>query len=237
MRGFSVTALLVALVFAAGCGGGGGGGGSSSAARSSGEAAKPARQVVSDAAKAAESASSVHMSGQVAASGKNIGVDLSLVRGKGASGSITLHGAKIDLVLVGKNGYLRAGADFWKQFGQAGAFTQLLADKWLQLPAGGAQFGPLTGLANERALFDRLTIHGKLVNQGETTYQGQSVVAVHDTRKNTTLYVAASGTPYPVALLRTGHASAGTLTFDGWNESVTVTAPQDALDISQLGSG
>ena len=49
--------------------------------------------------------------------------------------------------------------------------------------------------------------------------------------------IDASGPPYPVAVLRTGHAGAGTLTFDRWNEAVTVTEPRDALDVSQLSSG
>jgi hypothetical protein len=234
MRGLSVSALLVALLFAAGCGSGGGGGGSS---QSSGEASKSANQILEDAVKAAEAASSVHVAGRVATSGKQVGLDLSLARNKGAAGSLTLNGAKIDLVLVGKTGYMRAGPAFWKKYGGASGFAQIFAGKWLKFPANNAQLGSLTGVANEKSLFDNLASHGKLENQGATTYQGQSVVAIHDTKKNATLYVSASGTPYPVAIVKTNHPTAGAITFDRWNQSVTLTAPKGALDFSHFGSG
>jgi hypothetical protein len=233
MRGFCASALLVVVLFVAGCGGGGSGG--SSGSGTSGEAAKPAAQVLADAVKAAEAASSTHLSGQVTASGKQVGLDISLVRGKGATGSMTLHGAKLDLILTGNKAYLRGSAAFWNQFSQASSYSQLLADRWLTFPADNAQLGSFTEVANEKALFDRLSSdHGKLTNQGATTYKGRSVVAVYDTKKGATLYVAASGTPYPVAVVKT-KGGPGTITFDRWNQSVTLTAPKGALDLSQLG--
>jgi hypothetical protein len=237
MRAFSVSAALVVVLFAAGCGGGGGGGGSSS--QSSGLATKSANQVVADASKAASEASSFHMSGQIHSTGKLIGVDLSLARGKGATGTVTVGGTKVDLVLIGKSGYMRAGSDFWKKYAsQAGGFSQLFADKWIKFPGKSAALGSLTGPLSSRQLFKSLTSsHGKLENQGETTYNGQSVVAIHDTTKKATLYVAATGTPYPVGLVKTAGQNAGTVAFDHWNEPVTLTAPEGALDFSHMGSG
>ncbi len=234
MRGIFGSAALVAVLFAAGCGGGGGGGGTS-ATQSSALASKPASAVVAEAVKAAEAASWVHVSGQIHSSGKQVGVDLSIAKGKGGVGTVTLDGAKVDLVLIGKNVYLRASSAFWKQYaGNAGAFAQLFADKWLKVPANNAQLGSLTGSANAKQLFKSLTTNpGTLENQGETTYKGQSVVAIHDATKNGTLYVSATGTPYPVAFVKTG-PSAGALTFDSWNQPVTLTAPKGALDFSQL---
>jgi hypothetical protein len=240
MRGISTCVVLAAVLFAAGCGGGGGGGGGgSSAAQASGEAAKPANQVVADASKAASDASSFHMSGQIHSSGKLIGVDLSLLRGKGMTGTVTVGGAKVDLVLIGNDGYMRASSNFWKQYGsQAGGLTQMLADKWIKFPGKGAQLGSLTGPLSARSLFKSLTSsHGKLENKGETTYKGQSVVAIHDITKNSTLYVAATGAPYPVGLVKTGGRDAGTVAFDHWNEPPTLTAPKGALDFSHLGAG
>ena len=232
MRGFSVSALLVALLFVAGCGGGGG---SSSNGGSSGEASKSANQVVKDAVEAAEAASSVHVAGQVVDSGEKIGLDLTLVRNKGATGSATLRGAKVDVILIGGSGYLRAGSDFWKQVPHAGFVAPLLADKWLKIPANNAQFGSFVGLANEKKLFDKLKTHGKLTNKGATTYKGQSVVAIYDPKQHTTLYVAAAGKPYPAALVKTQQPKAGALAFDDWNKSVTLSAPKGALDLSQFG--
>jgi hypothetical protein len=233
MRGLSVSTLLIALVVAAGCGGGGGGGGSNN--QSSGEATKAANQVVKDAVDAAEAASSVRMAGQIADSGEKVGVDLTLVRDKGATGSATFRGAKADVILVGDSGYLRAGSDFWKQVPHASFVAPLLADKWLKIPSNNAQLGSFVGLANEKKFFDKLRVHGKLTNQGATTYKGQSVVAIYDPKEHTTLYVAATGTPYPAGIVKTQQPKAGALTFSDWNKSVTVTAPKGALDLSQFG--
>lgn len=238
MRAFLASTLLVGVLFTAGCGGGGGGS-QSTGTSSSGVAAKPATQVMADAVKAADAASSVHMSGQITTSGQQIGVDLSIVPGKGATGSITLHGDKVDLVLVGKKGYMRAPAAFWKQFAGASgaALGQLLAGKWLEFPATSAEFGSLTEVANSTALFNGLTAsHGKLVNKGATTYKGQSVIAIYNSTKLGTLYVAATGAPYPLALVETKQGSSGTVTFDDWNKSVSLTAPKGALDFSHLGA-
>lgn len=238
MRGFLAATLLVVVLLAAGCGGGGGGGGTSGGgtnggAKPSGEASKPAATVLADAVKAANGASSMHMSGQVATGGKQIAIDISVAKGKGAAGTLTLGGAKIELVVIGNKGYLRAGSNFWNQFSQASGFAGLLADKWLEFPAKNAQFGSLTGVANAKTIFSQLSAsHGKLVNRGATTYKGKSVVSIGD--KTGTLYVAGTGTPYPVALVET-KGGAGTVTFDRWNESVTLTAPKGAIDFSHLG--
>jgi hypothetical protein len=89
-----------------------------------------------------------------------------------------------------------------------------------------------------KSLFKSLTTsHGKLENQGETTYNGQSVVAIHDVTRNATLYVAATGTPYPVRLVKTAGSDRGTVAFDHWNEPPTLTPPKGALDFSHLGGG
>lgn len=235
MRGLTVSALLAVVFLAAGCGGGAGG--SSSGRHQSGEATKPATQVVQDAAKAAEAARFVHMSGQITSSGKRVGLDLSLVRGKGATGTFTLHGAKFELVAIGNAAYLRGGRDFWNQFSQKSGVGQLLAGRWLKFPANSAQLTAFTGQANAEKFFHQLTVHGKLENRGTTTYKGQSVVAIYEPKKKSTLYVAASGAPYPVAYVKTKRATAGNLMFDRWNQSVTLKAPRGALDISKLSSG
>jgi hypothetical protein len=230
---------LVAVLFAAGCGGGGGGGstGGGGTTQTSSLATKPPGVVVAAAAKAADSASSVHISGGGTQNGQPISLDLTFARGKGATGSISLNGASFDLVLIGNTAYIKAGAAFWKKFAGAGAgaASQLFADKWLKFSANNAQLGPLTRLANQGAFFNKLlNSHGKLENKGDTTFKGQSVVAIYDTtKKGAVLYVASTGTPYPVGLVQTGN-NGGTITFDQWNQPVTLTAPKGALDFSQL---
>jgi hypothetical protein len=232
MPKLSFGALLLAVVFAAGCGGGGGGG----STQPSGEAAKPAEQVVADAVKAADAASSVHMSGQVVDGGRQIGVDLAIVRDKGATGTLTLGGAGVDLIVIGNTAYIRGGPDFWRRYTHVPGVSQVLANKWLKFSANNPQLGPLTALANDRALFNQLSAtNGKVANRGAATYNGQSVVEIYDSPQNGTLYVAAAGTPYPVALVKGSQSSTGgKVTFDQWNQPVALTAPKGALDFSKV---
>lgn len=232
------TLLLVALALA-GCGGGSSPGNSTNSS-GNGEASKPARQVLTDAAKAADAASSVRVSGQVTTKGQQVGLDLTIAKGKGATGSITLKGQKVDLVVIGTSGYMKAGAAFFQAVGgsQGAAIGQMLAGKWFKFPTTNAQFGQIAGFANAKSIFDRITAtHGALTNKGATTYKGQSVVAIYDSSKANggTLYVAATGTPYPVAIAGNGSGSSGSITFDQWNQSVTLTAPSGAIDLSSLG--
>jgi hypothetical protein len=247
MRTFSAGVVLAAVLFAAGCGGSSSGGGGGTSSQASGLATESANAVVRDATKAAQDASSFHMSGTIHSSSTlgstPVGVDLSVVRGKGATGSLTVGGSKVDLIVAGNSGYMRASSAFWKKFaakqggGAAASFAaSMFGGKWLKFPANNKSFQALTSPTRANSIFKSLNFsHGKLENQGEKTYKGQSVVAITDTTKGGTLYVAATGTPYPVALTKAGGKTGGVITFDNWNQPVTVTAPKGALDLSQFG--
>src|SRR5207247_1978452 len=121
-------------------------------------------------------------------------------------------------------GYMKADAAFWREFGgsRGAMLAQLIADRWFKFPTTNAQFGPITGFATSKSLFGQLaTDHGALTKKGATTYKGQSVVSIFDHGPNGgTLYVAATGSPYPVAIVGTQSSGIGSVSFDNWNESV-----------------
>jgi len=200
--------------------------------QASGEAAKPAKQVVADAVQAAEGASSFHLSGKARLSSKPVRLDFSFVRGKIAAGSVRSGGLKFDVVVIGDTAYLRGNSAYWKQAGLPSREAQLLSDTWLKGSANNQAFKSFTHQYNARTFLNRLNHAGALASQGATTYKGRSVVAIHDPAGET-LYVMASGTPYPVAVVSGGD----TLTFDRWNQPVRPTAPKGALDIGHLRSG
>ena len=62
---------------------------------------------------------------------------------------------------------------------------------------------------------------------------GQNVVGLRDTTHGGTLYVATTGKPYPVQVIKRG-SQGGELDFDRYNEPVSLKAPGSAIDISQL---
>jgi hypothetical protein len=222
-------ALVLAVAVLAGCGS------SKKEAKPNGETAKSATQVLVDAKAAATSASSVHVSGSIVSNGTPITLDLSMAKGKGATGSMSTNGLRFDLVRIGDTAYIRGSDAFYKHFASPAA-AQLLHGKWLKAPATHGQLRPLAPLTNIGVLFARVgSSHGKLTNEGKTTYHGQEVVEIRDTSDNSKLYVAATGKPYPIAIVGGKKNQSGAITFDRWNESLTLTAPKGALDISKLG--
>jgi hypothetical protein len=218
-----LTGLLAVVVLAAGCGGG------SSSSSSNGEAKKSAEQVLTDAKAAAAGTAGVHIAGTFTDAKKTVALDLAVGKDSG-KGFIAQDGARADIARVGDTAYMRASTAFWRKFAGAGA-AQLLHDKWLkgsatkQPFAAFARFMSITGLLNVA-----FSSHGKLTNLGEKTYKGQKVVAIKDAKDGSILYVAATGTPYPVAAV-----GGGAISFADWNKQVAVSAPKDAVDISSLG--
>ena len=221
-------ALVLTAALLAGCGSSG------KAAKPNDEASKPAARVLADAKAAATSASSAHVSGSLKSSGTPITLDLSAARGKGAKGSMSTNGLTFDMVRIGDTLYVRGSDAFYKHFAGA-VVARLLHGKWLK---GSATHGRLTSLAPLTSLADLFAVissqHGKLANDGATTYNGTKVVAIRDTSDNSKLYVAATGKPYPVAIVGGKKGQSGAITFDDWNKSVSLSAPSDAIDISQF---
>lgn len=229
MRRTLPTLLLASLLLAA-CGGGGGG-----SSASNGEASKPAATVLADAKQAATHAKSVHLSGTIVANGQKISLDLRIANGKGATGSMTLGGANVQMVVVGGKAYIQASDAFYKQMAGArgAAVAQLLHGKWLALPTSsgeGASFAQFTSLGQ---LFSQVSASpGTLQNKGVTTYNGQQAVAIYSPTKHGTLYVSPTGKPYPIAMVA---GSKGAITFGDWDANVSIAAPSNAVDLSKLG--
>jgi hypothetical protein len=225
----SAFALVLAALLLAGCGGHG------KSEKPNGEASKAPERVLADARAAATKASSAHVSGRVKSDAGPITLDLSTARGKGAKGSMSTNGLKFDLVRIGDVAYIRGSDDFYRHFAGA-AIAQLLHGKWLKASISNPRFQSLLPLTSVGLLMGKVSSsHGKLVNDGETTYRGTDVVAIRDTSDNSKLYVAATGTPYPVAIVGGKKGLSGTITFGDWNEHVSLSAPSGAIDISSVG--
>jgi hypothetical protein len=222
MRLATIAAPIAAVALLAGCGG-------SSGAKSNGEAAKTADQIVADAQAAALGATAVHVFGSA---GTSLVVNLHLVAGKGGEGRMTANGLTFDIIRIGAFAYFKGDATFWRQFG--GAAATLFNGRWLKAPAATGRLASLTPLTDIGKLFTGiLGSHGTLAVGKETTIAGHPAIGIVDASKGGTLYVATTGKPYPVALRKSG---SGAITFDEWDKPVKLTAPSNAVDISQLKS-
>jgi hypothetical protein len=226
----SLLALVVAAGLLAGCGSG-----SSSSSNGNGEASKSPAQVLAAAKTAASSASSTHVAGNIDSAGTKISLDLSMARGKGAKGSMSTNGSSFDLIRVGDTLYIHGSDAFWRQNGGPLA-AQLLHGKWLKASGTSGKFSSLAALTNIGLLLGKVnSTHGKLVNDGQVTYKGAQAVRIRDTSDNSTFYVAATGKPYPVALVGGKANQSGTITFGDWNKHVVLTVPSNAIDLSKVG--
>lgn len=231
-RFIHLRVLAPAVVIAgllAGCG-------SSSSSSGNGVASKSPVEIVAAAKTAAAGAASAHVAGSIVAEGKPISLDMELLAGKGGKGKITVEGLTVNLIDLNNAVYINGSTAFYRHLAGPAA-AQLLQGKWLKAPAGSGNFSSLASLTDLGKLIDTtLASHGKLSSAGTTTISGQKAVGVSDVAKGGTLYVASTGTPYPLAIVKSG-AGGGRIVFDRWNKAVTLTAPANAINVNQLQSG
>jgi hypothetical protein len=217
--------LLVPLFILSGCG--------SSKSSSNGVVSKSANQIVQEAQTAAEAAKSVRLSGSIRSPNLSIRLDLQLLAGKGATGRMSENGLPFQLTRIGSDVYIKGSEAFYSHFAGAEA-AKLLKGKWLKMPATSPDFESIVSFTDLGKFFSGvLSSHGKLAKGKTTTIAGQKVIALKDMTKGGTLYVATTGKPYPIELSSPG-GSSGAITFDRWNESVKLSTPANAVDVSKL---
>ncbi len=220
--------LVLALVLA-GCG-------SSSSSSGNGIESKSASAILEATKTAASEAKSVHIEGSINSEGKPITLNMELLAGKGGKGTIGQEGFTIQLIQVEGSVYINGSSSFYKHVGGAAA-AQLLQGRWLKAPANSGELASLASLTNLSKLVDSaLASHGTLTKGSTATVNGQKAIALHDTTKGGTLYVATTGKPYPLEIAKSGTES-GKVTLDRWDQPVTLTAPKNAIDISKLQNG
>jgi hypothetical protein len=222
----ALGALALALALA-GCGG--------SSSSGNGLESKSPDQILEATKAAAKTASSVHIKGSIVTAGKPIALDMELLAGKGGKGTISQEGFTIQLVQTGGAVYINGSAAFYKHVSGSAA-AALLEGKWLKAPADSGELASLAELTDLSKLIDTaLANHGTLSKGAPTTVEGQKAVTLQDSRGGT-LYVAASGKPYPLEIAKTGSES-GKVVLNRWDQPVTIEAPAGAIDIGALQKG
>ncbi|HWF73443.1 MAG TPA: hypothetical protein VG186_08870 [Solirubrobacteraceae bacterium] len=204
------------------------GGGSSG----NGVASKSANEIVTSALAAINTAKSAHIAGNVVSGTSPITLNLDLVSGQGGKGQMSEGGLGFQIEVIKHEVYINGSPAFWKHFGGAAA-AQVFKGKWLKAPASG-QFASLAQLSNLHALLATvLSTHGALTKTGTTTINGVSAVGVRDTTNGGTLYVATTGQPYPIEILKQG-GQGGRITLGNFDQSVSLSPPANAIDISKF---
>jgi hypothetical protein len=196
------------------------------------EAAKSAAQIVKDARTATAGVSSVEVKGAVTQGGAHTSLDVVAGQDSGA-GSLTYKGATFDAILRPPKLYLRASAASWKVASGSAAAGQLLAGKWLETAQNTSGFGSFSDLLRIGKLVSKLSSPQSLAKGAVTTYDGMRAIPITDTKKGSTLYVAATGKPYILAIVGRS-ASTGTITFTHYNSATIAAAPANSVSLKQL---
>jgi hypothetical protein len=182
-----------------------------------GVAALTGPQILAEAGKAVAAASSVHVA--VRGKGKTL-LDAHLGKRMGTQ-RLTFGKARLDAIAVGGREYVRANRTHWRNVEVPPKLIAKIADRWIRLPRGKKESDELyiSSLANGFTDKDAK----KATKGAETILGGVPVIAVAEA--DGVIYVATTGTPYPVS----ASSSGVTLTYGDWNAPLVVTAPKGAI--------
>jgi len=245
-----VVAALVALA-AAGCGSGTTGAGSrvgqtggatpaasATPAAGNGTAAMSAAQATGAAVKALTAAKTVRITGTFAGPETHHSGQLDMwVTGTSGRGTMGEQGAKIEMVFCNGKVYFKASADALKVMtkGQgipAGALD-MMAGRWFKVGSVQESQLPVLTISALTAELSQLIVSQSHATVRTGTFAGQPVTIV-SYRDGSRVYIAATGPARPLRLDMPG-SDGGHFLFSGYGVPVTVTPPQGALDVGQLG--
>ena len=188
-------------------------------------------EVAERAATALEEAGSAAVAGEYTMGGATGAIDLQ-VQGEDLAGTLSLGGLDVQLTSVGGQLHLQAPADFWGGSGLPPELADQLDGRWVLVPADAAAgFEELT----LQGLADELRAPGEAEIQEEVTTDerdGETVVVVSNDGGGS-LVVAGEGEPYPLEV--TSAEDEGTLSLGEFGEEQEITAPEDPLDLAELG--
>src|SRR5579872_6381875 len=208
-RAIGVAALAGGLL--AGCSSSSGP--SSNSGTSNGIASQSASQIESAQLNAIKSARSVTINGTVSSGSKSFQINNGTFFSNGdVDATIVINGASFRLIKIGSTDYINASASYWTANGLPAAEVGKVAGVWVSIPDSTAHLGQdfsLSALATKSA-----SNLGTLTKGSTSTVNGQSVISITSSTKGT-LYVATTGTPYPVKTLPSGSGE-GELTFSNW---------------------
>ncbi len=198
---------------------------------------KSGKEILAASKEAAQKASSVHVVGKSSQGPLTLAINLTLTD-NGGRGHVSFLGLSFEAVRVGGTIYLKGSPAFYARVGAVlGKSLDVPTGTWLK---GSAENGPLSQLAAFTDLSGELnrllSTPGSVIKGASTTVKGQKVIELKEATKvyKGVLYVATTGKPYPVALVKNGGREKGRITFSEWDEPVSLTAPSPTMDVSTL---
>ncbi|MES4900634.1 hypothetical protein [Streptomyces sp. NPDC000395] len=222
----------------AGCGGDGGGEDPDAGTNGVGKLA-PAK-IEAKARKAAGDAEAVRLSGELVTKGRTYKVDMRLTS-DGGTGQVSTEGSTFQLLRVGKDLYLKAGAAFWTHKSEGGGghngadAAEKLDAKYVKVPVRDPSYKRLSGLTDKTLLLDGLLgLHGEISVGDRGKVGGVRTIRIRGGGgSGGALDVSLEGRPYPLRLERAGRA--GVIRLADWDKDFTLAAPakDEVVDYGQ----
>lgn len=226
------TLFLIAVLAGAGlvaCGG------DDDSTSGSSIAGMSADEILAKTKTAVSAAKSVHARGtSVDDDGSTVKVDFRLSDG-GTTGRVTAQGAIIEILVVGRDFYMKASKDTWTTLTGEAAAGELLAGRYVKVPSTDKSLsGSIASLADwDSFVKEALTPEGT-PTKGETKQlAGVEVIGLVDSKDDGTLWIPTEDDPLPVQV----DAADGTvMKFTEWGEPVSVKAPSadEVIDLGEL---
>jgi hypothetical protein len=143
-----------------------------------GVATKSTGSIVATAEDAVAAASSVHIQGQFTSGHQHVALDLRLVKGKGAAGTVTIDNEVIELLRIGPDVYVKGDEQFYRsvvaRFGESAPAPSAPASGSATGPAS-TPAGPSTGsTSGKSATPGKSATSGKTPGSGTPTASGAS---------------------------------------------------------------
>jgi hypothetical protein len=220
----SALALLITVALAAaltGCGGSSG----------NGVASKSPSEILAASKAAADSATSVHVVSKASQGPLSLTSNLDLAS-NGGRGQVSGLGLAYEVIRVGNTLYVKGNSAFYTRL-SATTGLHLPQGVWLKAPASGGKLAQLASFTEMSGELGRLLSSTAPITKGTTTtVNGQKAIELKMTAKlfSGSLFIATTGKPYPIELLKHGRES-GQTTFSGWNAPVSLTAPPNAIAV------
>jgi hypothetical protein len=219
--GVLVTLVLTTLL--AGCGGSSG----------NGVAAKSAAEILAASRAAASGATSVHIVSKVSQGPVVLTFNLKLAS-SGGRAQVSLAGLDYEVIRVGDTLYAKGNAVFDARLARLDrAAAKVPVGAWLKAPANSGQLAQLAAVTDLSGELSRWLGSAAVLTKGlSTAVNGQPVIELKETARlfSGSLYVATTGKPYPIKLVKRGRET-GQTTFTDWNQPVSLAPPANAIAI------
>jgi hypothetical protein len=219
-RAAGLGLALAAALAAAGCSSSG-----------NGIATDSVSQIQTKVGQAIGAATSVQISGTIIQSSKKISFQIATFSSGDFSGTIEQSGDSLQLKKIGSTDYLKGTVGYYETTGAPASTATLLGGNWVYGPDSQFGFGSSFTLSS---LASNIKNPGGTLSKGaSSTINGQAAFSVNSS-KGGELWVATSGTAYPIQL-DDSSSSGGTINFTDWNQGTPPVAPAGARSLASFG--